>query len=341
MGSAPGGVHVGGIPLHGLEHGLVFLAGLDAGHAEGDDLNAAEVFPLGGEHLVEGVSHFHGMAGQSRVADALLADLGKSRLQGRQQLGLELAVQRLAEIGVFHIAADIGVKQDGVGDAVAVLAKAPDADVHVDAGPLVHHPERHRAGGAVFVAGQLLGVDVVDPLVGGFLAAKGKALAHLGKDVINILGQPAAEQGGLGTGIVGVLTGLGAEIHHLALLHDEGALALSHGHDGAIGDDVLTAMAVGRAAALLFLAFDGQNIRRESTAGKVFFPLVAHHAGSGTQCCFDKTHKSNLLFAPASDFCRRFVQYSIPDGNCIANRLLQFGADGCRIWASTQIQGSL
>ena len=79
------------------------------------------------------------------------------------------------------------------------------------AGPLVHHPERHRAGGAVFVAGQLLGVDVVDPLVGGFLAAKGKALAHLGKDVINILGQPAAEQGGLGTGIVGVLTGLGAD----------------------------------------------------------------------------------------------------------------------------------
>ena len=63
--------------------------------------------------------------------------------------------------------------------------------------------------------------------------------------------------------------------------------------------------------------------------------------GSGAQCCFDKTHKSNLLFAPASDFCRRFVQYSIPDGNCIANRLLQFGADGCRIWASTQIQGSL
>ncbi len=66
MGSAPGGVHVGGIPLHGLEHGLVFLAGLDAGHAERDDLNAAEVLPLGGEHFVEGVSHFHGMAGQSR-----------------------------------------------------------------------------------------------------------------------------------------------------------------------------------------------------------------------------------------------------------------------------------
>ena len=129
----------------------------------------------------------------------------------------------------------------------------------------------------------------------GFLAAKGKALAHLGKDVINILGQPAAEQGGLGTGIVDVLTGLGAEIHHLALLHDEGALALGHRHDGAVGDDILGAVAIGRAPGDFLLSLDSQHLRRESTAVKVFFPLITSNAAGCSKCCTNKTHVKNPL----------------------------------------------
>ena len=234
------------------------------------------------------------MGGQGGVADALLADAGEGGLQRGHQLGPELAVQCVAGVGVFHIAADIGVKQDGVDDAVAVLAEAPDGDVDVDAGPLVHHPEGHGVGGAVLVAHQFLGVDVVQALVGGGLTAEADPLAHLGKGVVDVL-QPAAEQGGLGAGAVGVLARLGAQLHHLALLHDQGTLAVGHGHDGAVGDDVLTAVLVGGTAVGALLAFDGQHVRGEGVAVKIFLPLVGHHAGSCADCCFYKTHKPNLL----------------------------------------------
>ena len=56
MGRRPGGVHKGRVALQLLDHLLVFLIGLDAGNAEGDDLHAPQIPPLGGELLVEGVS---------------------------------------------------------------------------------------------------------------------------------------------------------------------------------------------------------------------------------------------------------------------------------------------
>ena len=294
MGGGAGGVHEGGTALQVLDHLFVFFAGLDAGHAQRDDLDAAQLAPLGAEGLVEGVRQLGGVGGQGGVADALLADAGKSRLQGGHQLGLELAVQRVAGVGVFHISADVGVKQDGVDDAVAVLAKAADGDVEVNAGALVHHTEWHRVGGAVFVAHQLLGVDVVDALVGGGLPAKAEPLAHLGKDAVDVL-QPAAEQGGLSAGAVGVLARLSAQLYHLALLHDQGALALRHGHDGAVGDDVLIAVLVGRAAVGALLPLDGQHFGREGIAIEKLFPLVGHHAGGRVHCSFYKTHIPNLL----------------------------------------------
>ena len=223
-------------------------------------------------------------------------------LQCGHHLGAHLAFQRVTGVLVFHISADIGVKQDGVDDAVAVLAEAADADVDVDAGTLVHDAERHGAGSAVLVAHQLLGVDVIDALIGGSLTAEAEPLADLSKHFVDVLGQTLAQQRGLGAGVIDVLAGLGAEVHHLALLHNEGALALGHRHDGAVGDDVLGAVAVGRAPGNFLLSLDSQHLRRESTAVKVFFPLVAHHAGCCAQCRFDKTHKPYLLYLPV--FCK-------------------------------------
>ena len=68
---------------------------------------------------------------------------------------------------------------------------------------------------------------------------------RLGKHAVDVL-QPAAEQGGLGAGAVGVLAGFGTEVHHLALLHDQPALAVGHGDHRAIRDDVFAAVPVGK-----------------------------------------------------------------------------------------------
>ena len=298
MRGGAGGVHKGRTALQLLDHLLVLFAGLDTGNAQRDDLDAAQPAPLGAQLLIQGLGQLGGVAGQGGVADALLADPGKGGLQGGHQLGLELAVQRVAGVGVFHIAADIGVKQDGVDHPVAVLAEAPDADVDIDAGALVHHPEGHRVGGAVLVAGELPGIDIVDALVGTGLPAKAEPLAQLGKHAVDVL-QPAAEQGGLGAGVVGVLAGFGTEVHHLALLHDQHALAVGHGDHRAVRDDVFAAVPVGGAAVGPLLALDGQHLRRQSVTIKIFLPLVAHHAGCRAHGCFDETHNFNLLLCRA------------------------------------------
>ena len=278
------------------------------------------------------------MAGQSRVADAHLADAGEGGLQCGHHLGAHLAFQRVTGVLVFHISADIGVKQDGVDDAVAVLAEAADADVDVDAGTLVHNAERHGAGGAVLVAHQLLGVDVIDALVGGSLTAEAEPLTDLSKDFVDVLGQTLAQQRGLGAGVIGVLAGLGAEVHHLALLHDEGALALGHRHDGAVGDDVLGAVAVGRAPGDFLLSLDSQHLCRESIAVKVFFPLVAHHAGCCAQCRFDKTHKPYLLYLPVFCKCGLFSVYHKTRRK--KRKPLHFILDGCRILPTNKYRGA-
>ena len=338
MGGSAGGVHEGGAALPLLDHLLVFLAGLDAGHAEGDDLDAAQLAPLFGKLLIQGLGQLGGVAGQGRIANAHLTDAGERRLQRRHHLGAHLALEGVAGVLIFHISADVGVKQDGVDDAVAVLAEAPDAHVDVDACPLVHHTEGHRAGSAVLVAHQLLGVDVVDALVVGGLTAEAEPLADLRKDLVDVLGQTLAQQRGLGAGVVGVLARLGAEVHHLALLHDEGALALGHRHDGAIGDDVLGAVTVRRAPGDLLLSLDGQHLRRESAAIKVFLPLVAHHSGCCTQCRFDKTHKPYLLFLPAVLRVGFPSVYHKTGGE--KRKPLHFLPDGCRILPTNKYRGA-
>ena len=285
-----GGIHEGRVALQLLEHLLVLLIGGNAGHAEGDDLDAPQVAPLLAQHLVEGVRQLHGVAGQLGVTDAGLADLGEGGLEGRQQLGLELAVQPVAGVVLADVAADVGVEQHGVGDAVAVLAEAADAHVDVDAGPLVHHAEGHGAGRAVLIADKLLGVEVVDALILGGLAAEGKAVGHGTEHVLQALAQTAAEQGRLRGHVVGILAGLGAHVHDLALVHDEHALAVRHRDDGAVGDDVVIAVTVAGASGGLFLSLYRQHVLGNGVTIKIFLPLVSQRTAGRAHRRSDKSH---------------------------------------------------
>ena len=69
MSRRPAGIHKGRVALHFLDHLLVFLVGLDAGYAEGDDLDAPQVTPAGGKLFVEGFGQLQGVSGESGVAD--------------------------------------------------------------------------------------------------------------------------------------------------------------------------------------------------------------------------------------------------------------------------------
>ena len=81
------------------------------------------------------------MAGKGGIADAHFADLGESGLQSRQKLRFHLTGDIFRLVVLTDVAADVGVEQQGVLQPDAVLAEAADADVNVDASPLIHHPE--------------------------------------------------------------------------------------------------------------------------------------------------------------------------------------------------------
>ena len=279
-----------GVLLQLLNHRLVLFGGLDGIDAEGHDFHAAQVRPFFGKHVVERLGDLRGVPRQRRIADAHFGDLGERGLERRQQLALELAVDLLTGVVSLHVAADVGVKEHRVGHAVAVFAEAANGDIHIEADVVIHHAEGHRAGRTVFVAHQLLGVEVIDALIHRGLAAEGKALADVLEHCADGLGQIAAEQRRRAAGIVGVLTRLGAHIHDLALLHDHGTLAVGNGHDGAVGDNVVIAFDVGAASALAFPAAGSQQVSWHGFTIKVFLPLVGHNAASSAHCSSDKSH---------------------------------------------------
>ena len=188
------------------------------------------------------------------------------------------------------VAADVFVKQHGVCQTDTVLAETADADVHIDSRPLVHHPEGNGAGGTVLVAGELLGIEVVDPLVLGGFAAEGKALADVLEHALDGFTQIAGKEAGFCGCIVGVLARLGTHIHNLALLHDEHTLAVCHRDDRAVGDDVVISLGVAGAARDLLFSLDGQYIRREGFTVEKFLPLVSHYAAGSSECSFDQSH---------------------------------------------------
>ena len=288
------GVHVRLGLLHLLDHLLVFFARLHAGNAEGDDLDAAQIAPLGGKNVVERLRDLHRVAGQGTVADAHGGDLRKRGLKRGQKLGLELAVDLVAGIGRFHIAAEVRIEQQRVRDAVAVFTEAADGDVKIDAGGLVHDTERHRRGRAVLVANELLGVEVVHALILGGDAAEGEALADRLEHLHDVRGEIAArEERGLRGDVIDVLARLGADVYDLTLLDDHHALSVRHGDDGAVGDDVVETI-VGPAGNAL-AALNGQHVRAKRVAVEIFLPLIGKNAGNGADASSEKTHESMLL----------------------------------------------
>ena len=240
------------------------------------------------------------MAGQSGVADAHLGYLGKGGLEGGQQLRLHLPRYLLGSEILADVAADVGVEQHGVFQPDAVFTEAADADVYVDARALVHHPEGDGAGRAVLVAGQLLGVEIVDALVLWRLAAEGEALADVLKHALDGFAQVTGKEARLRGRVVGVFARLGAHIHDPALLHDKHALAVCHSDDGAVGDDVVIALGVAGAARDLLLSLQRQNFRGYGLAVEEFLPLIGQYASGCPKRGFDKSHGS----FPLSSICR-------------------------------------
>ena len=173
---------------------------------------------------------------------------------------------------------------------VAVLAEAADADVDVDAGALIHHAKRHGARRTVLVAGQLLGVEVVDALILRGLAAEGEALADVAEHLTDALTEVPGEDRRLGRCVIRVLARLGADLHDLALFDDEHALPVGDGDARAGGDDVLVAVRVARAAGGFFLSLHGQHVCRQGLTEEKFLPLVGQNAAGSARGSFDQSH---------------------------------------------------
>ena len=290
-------VHERRVALHFLEHLLVFLARLDRRDAERHDLKAAQVAPLSGEHLVERVRQLHRVAGERRVADAHFGDLGKRGLQRGQKLGLELAIEAVARVVLAHVAADVRVEQDRIADAIAVLAEAADGNVDVDARALVNNAERHRRRRAVLVADELLGVEVVDALILGRLAAEGEALADIFEGADDACAELTGENGGLRRAVVHELARHGAQLRDLALIDDDHALSVRHRDDGAVRDDVFASLCVAAASGNAPLALDRHHVFRDRFTVKILLPLVGQYAASRAKRRFDKAHcRSSFVF---------------------------------------------
>ena len=70
-----------------------------------------------------------------------LGELSKCRLQSAYELGLELAVDLLAGIILLNVTADVGVKQQGVGELVGIYAVAAYRGVEIEPDVVVDDAE--------------------------------------------------------------------------------------------------------------------------------------------------------------------------------------------------------
>ena len=105
-----------------------------------------------------------------------------------------------------------------------------------------HYAEGDGGGGAVQDLAQLLGVDVVHPLILAGVAAVGKALGYGLESGCQTVAEVAGEHAGLGGCVKGEFARFGAHLHHTALLHDQHTLSVCHGDAAAVGDDVVLAL---------------------------------------------------------------------------------------------------
>ena len=286
----------GGSRLHALDKRFVFFGSGNGIHAEGHNGNTAQVRPLRRQHFIQRIGNFNGVTRHSAVTDAHFGDACERRLQSAQHFGLQLAVNLVARVNIFHVAANVLVEQNGVNNLVGVLAVAANGNVQVKACILVNNAEGDGACRAVLVADNLFGVEEVDALVFARVAAEREALAQVLEGGKNALLQIAVQDAGLGAGLVNELARRGANVHNGAVFNDDSALAFVHGNDGTVGDNVGLAFSV-RAAALVggsLLSLCYQYVGFQGIAIEVLTPLIGKNAAQGTYACFQKTH-SGLL----------------------------------------------
>ena len=276
--------------LQVANHLFLILGRRDGIYAKGRDLDAAPLLPLVRKFLVERIGQLPGVGGHGTVANAHLADAGESRLQGRKQLALELRVDKIARIGTLDVAADVLVEHQRIDQLVGVLAVTAHGDVDIQTDFLVDHAKRHRACGAVLVAYDLLGVEVVDALILASVPAESKAAPHLFERFLDHVAEFAREHRGLSTRVVDEFAGLGADVNHRTILDDHHALAVGHRHDRAVRDNVVLALGVGSALADTLLALGNQRIGVQSLAIKVLTPLIGQYAASRPDACLQKSH---------------------------------------------------
>ena len=230
------------------------------------------------------------MGGQGAGADLHFRDLGEGRLQGADELGFELGVDLASGIVALDVAADVGIEQQRIGDAVGVHAAAADRHVQIQVDLMVHHTEGDGRGGAELVVHDLLGVEVVDALILAGVAAEGEALADELEGFLQAVAKLAGEDAGLGGGIIGKLAGLGADLHDFALLHDDHALAVGHCDEGAVGDDIVVALGVARAGGDPLLPLDHEGICIDGVTIEEFLPLIGQNAAHGADSCLNESH---------------------------------------------------
>ena len=230
------------------------------------------------------------MTGKRRRTDLQLGDPGKGRLEGGDELRLQLTIDLLTCVFIADIAAYVGVEQQGIGDLVGINAAAADGNVDIQTDVAVDHTEGNGRGRAELVVDQLFRVEVVDALVLAGVTAVGKTLADGLEGLLDGGAQLACKDARLGGGIVGELTRLGTDLDDLSLLHDDHALTVSNGDAGAVGDDVVVALGIGGTGSDLLLALDHQHIFRQGFAVEEFLPLIGQSAAQGSDSSFDKSH---------------------------------------------------
>ena len=290
-----GGIAEGRVALQLLDHLFIFFGRLYGAYAEGYDFHAAQLRPFFGQHIIERIGDFGSMSRQGAIANAHIGNLRERGLQRGEQLGFQLAIDLIAGVIALHIAADVYIEQHGVRDAIAVFAEAADGNIHIQTDIAIHHAERNRTGRTVFIADDFLGIEEVHALIAPGLAAEGEALIGGAQNLFQIFAaEAAAENAGFAVDIEDVFARLGAEIHDLALIHDQHALAFVYRDGGAGGDYIIILYAAAAEATLRLLARAGcQHIIRHRVRIEIILPLAGKRAARGVQSCSDQSHMNN------------------------------------------------
>ena len=290
--------HHKGIGAHG--HGIFHI--LDLLHIlriQGDgiqrdlsDGNAA-ADPICLQGLVHSLLQFICLGRNLGRTQLLLCQCAECRLQSGNEVCLHLLIDLIPGVSLLHIAADLSVEQQRIRNIVGIHTVAADIDRTAHAHALIDHFKDDGAGCTELVAHDLLGIEIVNSLILAGVTAVGEALTNCLESLLQTVTEFTCKDGRFCGSIIGILTGLGTNFHHLALLHDDHALAVGNGNAGAIGDNIVTAAGIGTAAGGPLLTLDNQSVHIQGITVEKLLPLICQHATQGADSCFDKTHNDS------------------------------------------------